>query len=293
MIQSGRWARKDPVALRSSALIPCEATLYQETLRDKAFAYLEDAGRPVPHDQLVAEVLGFQPARRGLARKLANALLRTDRRFEYIPRSGWQLAGFPDPRAFLQELTYAILDTETTGTSPTDGIVELGAVIARKGRILASFDSLVNPGIPLSRATAAMTGIAAEAIQNAPPQERMMPLFRRFIGHYVIVAHNISFDRRFLNKEFIRAGLPRLNNPALCTLAMARKLLHLHGNDLDRLAAFFNIKTRARHRAHPDALITAKVFFRLLERLSREGVHSLGDAIDYLKPARGLKAVTR
>ena len=50
----------------------------------------------------------------------------------------------------LREVTFVVVDLETTGKSPhdADGITEIGAVKVRGGEVLGEFATLVDPGSP-------------------------------------------------------------------------------------------------------------------------------------------------
>jgi DNA polymerase III subunit epsilon len=87
------------------------------------------------------------------------------------------------------------------------------------------------------------------------------------LGGAVFVAHNASFDWRFVGAELQRAGMP-LKGQSLCTVRLARKVVpEVRSRSLDSLTWFFNIPVDQRHRAYGDVVATAEVFRRLLDRL--------------------------
>ena len=260
--------------------------MYQDTFQDKAHAKIEEAGRPVPHDEVVAEVLGLSNARGPVARKLANRLLRSDTRFAYEARRGWGLAGPASPEDELKSLTFTVVDTETTGTDRTARITELGAVRVKGRRPVAEFQSLINCEAEVPAFIEEMTGITNEMLKDAPPPEQVIPQFHRFLGQTVVVAHNLSFDARFLSYEFRNQGFEPPEAPALCTLKMARKLLRLRGNDLGQVAGHFGIDIRGRHRALGDARATASILIKFVKLLEGQGLKTLGEALTLMKPGK-------
>jgi DNA polymerase III epsilon subunit-like protein len=96
----------------------------------------------------------------------------------------------------------------------------------------------------------------------------------------VLVAHNAPFDLRVLNQEVGRA-FPghRMGNSSLCTITLARQLVPgLERYRLDAVADHFGIEIAARHRAGSDALATAQILIKLLEKLEEFGVEDIAAA---------------
>jgi len=96
-----------------------------------------------------------------------------------------------------------VLDFETTGLSPQygDRAIEIGAVLIDNDRIADRFQSLMNPGVRISSFIESYTGISNDMVAAAPPCEEVMEQFSEFMGQYPLVAHNASFDRKFLDLE--------------------------------------------------------------------------------------------
>jgi DNA polymerase III subunit epsilon len=94
----------------------------------------------------------------------------------------------------------------------------------------------------------------------------------------VFVAHNVSFDWRFISSEIERVTRRRLDGRKLCTVRLARRLLpQLRRRNLDSLANFYGIDNNARHRAGGDAIATAHILLRLLDAARDRGCSSLDD----------------
>ena len=68
----------------------------------------------------------------------------------------------------LAEVTFVVLDLETTGASPADcAITEIGAVRYRGGERLGTFQTLVNPGVPIPPMITVLTGITEAMVLPA------------------------------------------------------------------------------------------------------------------------------
>jgi len=102
-------------------------------------------------------------------------------------------------------------------------------------------------------------------VHGRPGAADVMPEYASFLGDAIIVAHNLSFDRGFINAERMRIGLEPMTNPGLCTVRLARRLLPgLRSKSLASLARFFQIPDYGRHRALRDVEITVAVLKRLM-----------------------------
>jgi DNA polymerase III subunit epsilon len=184
----------------------------------------------------------------------------------------------------LGSATYVVVDTETTGLrAEWDRVIEVAAVKVRGGEVVDSFSQLVNPGRAIPGRITHITGITTAMVYDQPSMDEVMPRFLEFLGEDVFVAHNLPFDHRFLSAELGRCSLPPLENPGVCTLRLARRLLPaLPSRGLGALGAHFGLSNRARHRALGDAEVTAGVLLRLLDRLSANfGIATVADLVAF------------
>jgi DNA polymerase-3 subunit epsilon len=173
--------------------------------------------------------------------------------------------------------TVVVLDFETTGLSPNQGdrAIEIGAVRIEQGQIVARFQELMNPGFRISGFIENYTGITNAMLQSAPPCEEVMSRFINFIGDHCLVAHNASFDSRFLGAELQRIGHAQSNTFA-CSMLIARRLYPTAPNhQLGTLVEFKRIPTDGVfHRALADTEMTAKLWLTMVEELQLDhGIH--------------------
>ncbi|HEY2814222.1 MAG TPA: DEDD exonuclease domain-containing protein [Acidimicrobiales bacterium] len=183
----------------------------------------------------------------------------------------------------LHQVTFCVIDLETTGGSPADCfITEIGAVKLRAGECLGTFQTLVSPGCSIPRSITVLTGITEAMVMPAPRVESVLPTLLEFIGDAVIVGHNVRFDVAFLDAALLRANQPRLDHSIIDTCALARRLVREEVPDckLDTLASRFRLSHRPTHRALDDALATGDLLHTLLERAAAYGVLGLDDLID-------------
>ena len=193
-------------------------------------------------------------------------------------------ASFDDLSTPLIDVTFAVLDLETTGLSPTDDrITEVGVVKARGGEVLGEFATLVNPGRSVPAAVAAVTGITDHMLAARPPIEAVLPTLVEFLRGTVLVAHNASFDTRFLAAALERHAYPPLALPVVDTAAVARRVLRdeVRNCRLSTLATHVRSRTVPEHRALPDARATLDVLHHLLERAGSLGATTLEELQAY------------
>ena len=166
--------------------------------------------------------------------------------------------------------SFAVIDFETTGLSPSQGdrATEVAIVVLEGTQVVGRFQSLMNAGVRISPFIEAYTGITNEMVRAAPPAAEVMSEAARFVGDMPLVAHNASFDQRFWAAEMARlGGFPPASppTPMACTMLLSRRLYPEAGSyRLGSLAAFHSIAPAGRaHRAMADAEVAARLLSRI------------------------------
>jgi len=162
----------------------------------------------------------------------------------------------------LAELTFLVVDTETTGLNPaTDRVVSVAGVWTRFGEGAFRRESfLVDPGIPIPPEASAIHHIVDRHVAGAPPLAQVLPTFQQ-ADFDVYVAHNAAFDFGFL---------PAGGRPVLCTMRLAKKLwpkLPKYSNQYLRYALGLECPEAEglpAHEALSDALVTSRLLLREL-----------------------------
>ncbi len=136
------------------------------------------------------------------------------------------------------------------------------------GIVVDRFQQLMNPGFRVSSFIAGYTGITNQMLQNAPACDEVMDQFADFIAGYNLVAHNASFDQRFLDAELeisaVITKTVRLFNADCPSFIPTSPPNHKLGSlvkykDIDNDGVF--------HRALADSEMTANLWLLMLDDL--------------------------
>ena len=125
----------------------------------------------------------------------------------------------------LDQVTFVVVDLETTGTQASDAITEIGAVKVRGGEIIGEFATLVQPSHEISPMITVLTGITNAMVADSPLIEAVLPAFLEFLGSCVVVAHNAPFDVGFLKRACLAHDYSWPDPVVVDTVRLARSAL--------------------------------------------------------------------
>ncbi len=181
----------------------------------------------------------------------------------------------------LRELTFVIVDLETTGGSPAScEITEIGAVKVRGGEVLGEFATLVRPSSSIPPFISVLTGITDAMVASSPAPASVLPAFLEFARGCVLVAHNAPFDMGFLRAGCERLGIAWPGFETVDTAVLARRVLtrdETPNCKLATLAVLFKAAEPPCHRALADARATVDVLHGLFERLGPLGITTMDE----------------
>ncbi|WP_172582247.1 exonuclease domain-containing protein [Subtercola boreus] len=163
---------------------------------------------------------------------------------------------------------FAVIDFETTGLAPEyhHRVIEIAVVhVDPHGAIEGTWQTLVNPMRDLGPTH--IHGVRGADARQAPLFEQVAAQFVELLAGRVLVAHNASFEARFLRAELARidAASPVANDHALCTMRLAREFLPGAGRSLADCCAAYDIELVNAHEAAVDAFATAELLARYLD----------------------------
>ncbi len=204
----------------------------------------------------------------------------------------------------LADLSYVVVDVETTGGTPQRGhrITEIAAVVVQGGQVRDVYETLVNPERAIPPEIVKLTGITMEMVRDKPPFRDVAADVVHALSGHVFVAHNAAFDWRFVTAEVERTTGQQLGGRRLCTVRLSRKLLpHLRSRSLGHVADYYGADRFAqsyfearhgrerpwRHSAAGDAVATAHCLLRLLGDAADRGVQTWAELDVWLAGGTG------
>lgn len=164
----------------------------------------------------------------------------------------------------LKNNDFVVFDLETTGLDASScEIIEIGACKVHDGKITETFSCLIKPKEIIPKEITDLTGITNEMVKNCFSIKQVLQDFYKFTRNSVLVAHNISFDFRFVYLESIKQGYV-FDNKQIDTLNMSRiRIPGLKNYKLGTVAKSLNVSLEGAHRAVNDATATAEVFIKI------------------------------
>ena len=167
------------------------------------------------------------------------------------------------------EKLYNIIDIETTGHRASDGKITEIAIYVHNGiKIVDSFCTLINPECHIPYFITKLTGIDDNMVKDAPKFYEVAKKVIEITAGNIFVAHNVSFDYKFIQEEFKRLEY-NYKRKTMCTVKLGRKYFPGHASySLGKICSDLNIEINGRHRAAGDALATVKLFELILEKHS-------------------------
>jgi len=157
---------------------------------------------------------------------------------------------------------YAVVDVETTGLFPggQDRIVEVAVVhVSPTGEPEGSWTTLLNPQRDLGPQH--IHRITAADVLGAPSFDQVAGTLAGLLAGRVFVAHNASFDMRFIRAAYEGLGydIPVVPETSLCTMRWASQLLPQASRSLAGCCEYAGIVLDGAHAALVDATATAEL----------------------------------
>ena len=163
-----------------------------------------------------------------------------------------------------------VFDTETTGFHPEEGdkLVEIGAVeLVNHVPTGVQYHQYINPEREVPEDAFKVHGLNLDFLKDFPTFREVAQEWLDFVGDAKLVAHNASFDMKFVNFELKNLGYEELPwERVIDTLEIARKLFPGSRVNLDALCKRYGVDNTSRtlHGALLDAQLLAEVYLEML-----------------------------
>ncbi len=169
----------------------------------------------------------------------------------------------------------AFVDVETTGGSPAcHRLIEVGIHFLNPDGSTDAWSTLIQPEMEIPYFITRITGITDAMVADSPTLKEIAPLLFKLLRPCTFVAHNASFDYRFVHHALRSEGI-EYNTRPLCTVKLSRTLYPLEpGHSLDAIQQRFGFHCENRHRALDDARMTCDFFLRARQDHTAEAFES-------------------
>lgn len=176
-----------------------------------------------------------------------------------------------DNTVLMKDLTWCVIDTETTGLSPDDGarVIELAMMRVENGEITDVYTTLLNPHGDVGATE--IHRIEQHMVETAPDFVEVADAVTARLQGCVVVGHNITFDWKFMQSEYARCGLEAPPAPLVCTLEGAREHLDIPRHKLGLCAEHLGIDLTGWHAAEADTRACVELCKVLLDRAEAKG----------------------
>jgi len=170
------------------------------------------------------------------------------------------------------EIPIALIDVETTGRDASkDRVVEVGIAVGRGGQVIARYNWLINPGMPMPAEAQAVHHISDDDVKDSPRFETIAHEIAAALEGCIPAAYNAAFDRAFIAGEFGRCEPRASLAPALRRdvewldpLVWAREIQREEKSKaLGEVAERLGVKLENAHRASDDAEAALLVLYSL------------------------------
>lgn len=172
-------------------------------------------------------------------------------------------------KAALALSDFCVVDTETTGRSSYDKIVEISIIKVSGGAVVDEYSTLVNPERSISAQAEAVNHITAAMVADAPKYPDVAPRVAALLDGAVVIGQRVNFDLGFIARMLEACGLGA-SISWFDTVDFAHFAVPgLENYKLQTLLAHFGIDPGQAHRAADDARATLAMFERCREEYAR------------------------
>lgn len=189
----------------------------------------------------------------------------------------------------LDQLSFVVLDTETTGLDPRyDHVLSFGAVKVKGYNIRVDTALEIYLEAPKRNKDAVQVHGILDSNEVCPPTDFVRELLA-YIGSDILVGHHIGFDLLMLVKTLKPFGFKKFHNPVIDTLHLSQRLEKGPHYDitpgkpgehsLDNLCQKYGIPLDDRHTAAGDAFLTAHLLMKLLKIAEQKGIKDFGSLV--------------
>ena len=160
---------------------------------------------------------------------------------------------------------FVVIDTETTGMTADDEVIEL-AVVDMDGTVL--YDSTFCPVTEVNRFASAVNHLTNDCLCDSPKFADEWDKIKALIGNRKILAHNAKFDKRAIKQTIEKYNsyssvADLMFSDCYDSVNIVKEYIDLPSYSLENIAHSLGISRVESHRAADDCIMTLEVLTRL------------------------------
>jgi DNA polymerase III subunit epsilon len=191
----------------------------------------------------------------------------------------------------ISDTRFVVFDTETTGLDVRkDKILSIGALAIENNQIIVqeSFEIFILQEDIVGDEAIKVHGILKKGKKVKIEEREAIEYFVNFCKNSILVGHHVGFDIAMINQYLEKNHNVKLHNKMLDTGSLHQRVNRFESYQqyfvhedmsLDAMAKNYNIETHDRHRALGDAYITAILFLKLIQKLKKRKVSTIGQLL--------------
>lgn len=168
----------------------------------------------------------------------------------------------------IDQRSFVVLDTETTGLTKRDEVVELAAVKYKDAKKVDEFHYFIIPTVSMNPRAEATHGLSVDFLKaKGRPAMEVYGKFTKWLEDLPVCAHNFKFDKRMIEDHSARVKVPIKLKKAYCTLELSRKMMNLPSHKLEDIIDKFNLRKDLKSHSGMDDVVATSRYIALLNRV--------------------------
>lgn len=166
---------------------------------------------------------------------------------------------------------YVVIDFEIAQVGTTN-LLEIGAIYIEDLKINDQYSRLIKPNQPIQDKITEITHITNDMVKDESNENIVVNEFFKWLKPKlekgaIIVAHNVSFEKKILNAKIEEYNF-NYDLKYVCTYRLSSFYFPLyHKHTLDNLCLCFDVPLEQHHRALDDCIMTTKYFLKLYKNV--------------------------
>lgn len=166
------------------------------------------------------------------------------------------------------------LDTETTGLSNSDRLMQIAYCIPEEGAVIEIIESHFKPEVPMTIEATVVNHVTDKMLEDKQPfqESEMYEFLKSALDEHILIAHNAKFDIGMLEREGLE--VPK----HICTYKVAKRLIDSPKHQLQYLRYYLPLDVEGgAHTAGGDVRVLMELYRHLLSMTSLDDMLEISE----------------